>query len=313
MDDTTVNTVDTLDAIQTVTSTETISTTATETETIVADLYTTYLYRDADEAGLEYWSTQLESGVLTRAEITQSFMESEEFAGSIEPIARLYYSLLNRIPDQSGLEYWINEHRGGKSIDEIAGSFLQAEETQTLYSPEMDDAAFVTSLYQNMLGRSDVSAEEIAYWTNELADGMDRSEIVVAFSESEENIADTADEVETTLLYHGIMGRQPTDDELTLAERVESAADLIESLFAESGIEGIEIETHIPSGLDGHTPNGLNDHLPPGWFRIDHSDTDEEEADDVEEIDDDAAVITDDSSTDITLIGTSETTDSTAV
>ena len=305
MDDTTVNTVDTLDAIQTVTSTETISTTATETETIVADLYTTYLYRDADEAGLEYWSTQLESGVLTRAEITQSFMESEEFAGSIEPIARLYYSLLNRIPDQSGLEYWINEHRGGKSIDEIAGSFLQAQETQALYSPEMDDVAFVTSLYQNMLGRSDVSAEEIAYWTNELADGMDRSEIVVAFSESEENIADTADEVETTLLYHGIMGRQPTEDELTLAEQVESAADLIESLFAESGLEGIEIETHIPSGLDGHTPNGLNDHLPPGWFRIDHSYTDE--ADDIEEVDDDGVVITDEGPIDIALSGISDT------
>jgi len=308
MDSTT--TLETLGATETVTTTETVNTAATESETIVSELYSTYLYRDADDDGLEYWSTQLDNGALSRAQITQSFINSEEFSGSIEPVARLYYSLLNRIPDQSGLEYWINEHRNGKSMDDIAESFLEAQETQALYSPEMDDAAFVTSLYQNMLGRSDVSAEEIAYWTNELSEGTDRADIVVAFSESEENITETADDVETTVLYHGIMGRQPTSDELSLAEQVQSAVDLIESLFAESGIEGIEIDVHIPSGLDNHTPNGLSDHLPAGWFRIDRSDSDEEdENDDVEESDDDVAAVAADSDTliDVTLTGVSDT------
>ncbi|MDD2675838.1 MAG: DUF4214 domain-containing protein, partial [Flavobacterium sp.] len=168
---------------------------ATTTEIAVADLYSNYLYREADEEGLNYWTEQIDAGTMTLAEATQSFVESEEFSGSVEPIARLYYSLLNRIPDQAGLEYWISEHRHGKELEEIADSFLQAEETQAVYSTSLDDTSFVTSLYSNILGREIVESDEVDYWASQLQSGMSRAELFYQFSESEENILKTCSDV----------------------------------------------------------------------------------------------------------------------
>jgi hypothetical protein len=289
---------------------------ATTTEIAVADLYSNYLYREADEEGLNYWTEQIDAGAMTLAEATQSFVESEEFSGSVEPIARLYYSLLNRIPDQAGLEYWISEHRHGKELEEIADSFLQAEETQAIYSTSLDDTSFVTSLYSNFLGREIVGSDEVDYWTSQLQSGMSRAELVYQFSESEENILQTSSDVETTLLYHGVLGRQPTEDELSITERAVSAADLIEELFAEAGLDDINVTVNIPAGLDGKSPHGLDDHLPSGWFKLDSSDDNddtEEDTDLVDESDDtveDSTVLSDTTTdTDVVGIGVTATTD----
>lgn len=282
---------------------------ATATETAVADLYSNYLYREADEEGLNYWTEQIDSGAITLAETTQSFVESAEFSGSVEPIARLYYSLLKRIPDQAGLEYWISEHRNGKELMEIADSFLQAEETQAIYNTSLDDTSFVTSLYSNLLGRETVESYEVDYWMNQLQSGMSRAELVYQFSESEENIIKTSSDVEATLLYHGILGRQPTENELSLAERATSAVGLIEEFFAEAGLDNINVTVNIPAGLYGKSPHGLDDHLPPGWFKLNSSDNNDTEEDTNLVVDENDGTIehidiSSDATTDIDIVGT---------
>jgi len=70
----------------------------------LADLYTKGFGRDADEGGLEYWQSQLETQGL--ANIASSFLASEE-AG----IRDQYHEYYGRDVDQGGLDYWM-DHTG---------------------------------------------------------------------------------------------------------------------------------------------------------------------------------------------------------
>lgn len=45
-------------------------------------------------------------------------------------VAKLYVATFNRVPDSEGLDYWINN--SGLTLEEIAQSFFDQEETQLL-------------------------------------------------------------------------------------------------------------------------------------------------------------------------------------
>ena len=88
----------------------------TPTQENVTKLYVAFFGRAPDQAGLNYWVTN--SG-LSLEGITQSFFDQQETKdkyGNVENaafITAIYQNVLNRAPDTTGLNYWVNELTSG--------------------------------------------------------------------------------------------------------------------------------------------------------------------------------------------------------
>ncbi|MDD4505233.1 MAG: DUF4214 domain-containing protein [Sulfurospirillaceae bacterium] len=94
-----------------------------------------------------------------------------------QQVAELYVATFNRAPDAAGLDYWVNT--SGLTIENIAKSFFDQAETQTLYPEGTTDTAFVTSVYTNLFNRAP-DAAGLAYWVADLAAGTSRSVMIEA-------------------------------------------------------------------------------------------------------------------------------------
>jgi len=92
-------------------------------------------------------------------------------------IIELYVGWFNRVPDVDGINFWIKEFDAGANLQTISGKFYDAATLQfsvdTGYSVGMSDNAFVTQLYDGVMGRNAISglapnAGELAYWVAKL-------------------------------------------------------------------------------------------------------------------------------------------------
>jgi hypothetical protein len=142
-------------------------------------------------------------------------------------VYRLYEATLGRAPDQEGLTNWVNELDSGVSLQTVANGFVGSQEFQADYGAALSNTDFVTLLYQNVLRRAP-DASGLANWVAFLTSGQDtRAQVVLGFSESQENIADSApavkqglwvgnpDAAEVARLYDAVLGRLPDLSGLT--------------------------------------------------------------------------------------------------
>lgn len=102
---------------------------------------------------------------------------------------RLYQASFDRTPDAGGLGFWIQQlDSGALSLSEVAEFFLQSEEFSGTYgqNESLEDAQFIDLLYENVLDRAPDDAG-YAFWLTQAAQDVGRDEILVSFSESDEN------------------------------------------------------------------------------------------------------------------------------
>ncbi|MBF8726987.1 DUF4214 domain-containing protein [Pseudomonas fulva] len=87
----------------------------------VRDLYTAALGRDADEAGLDAWVSQLFNGT-SRADVAKGIVGSEEAANKANGdfIDSLYQSALGRDADDAGKAAWAAQLEAGASQADVA-------------------------------------------------------------------------------------------------------------------------------------------------------------------------------------------------
>lgn len=169
----------------------------------VALLYRNALNREADPAGLSFWTGQLSS--MQRSEVIAIFAESAEHRAIMgEPasgpmwvadaealfIARLYDAALGRAPDAAGLTQWIGLLDGGMNHVQVIDAFIGSPEFALRFGA-LDNRHFVELLYRTCLDR-DGDTAGVNYWTGQLDNGVARSSLVFSFSESPEHIALTA-------------------------------------------------------------------------------------------------------------------------
>jgi hypothetical protein len=135
--------------------------------------------------------------VITQAE-RFSFVDGD-FVTDVGDVAaqvyRLYGTTLDRVPDPGGLKHWVTGLESGSlTLQQAADGFTSSPEFQSKYG-NLDNAGFVDLLYDNVLGR-DPDPAGFQNWLNAMANGMNRSEVVLAFSEAPENIELTRPAVE---------------------------------------------------------------------------------------------------------------------
>lgn len=102
-------------------------------------------------------------------------------AGSF--VTRLYNYALGRNPDTAGYNDWTNKLLYGEvNAAEVASGILFSDEYVNLNT---DDASYVTTLYRVFFNR-DPDATGLDVWTNALASGADRREVMTGFINSVE-------------------------------------------------------------------------------------------------------------------------------
>ena len=118
--------------------------------------------------------------------------ETKPRGPNVDPsqIGRLYTAAFGRVPDEGGLQYWVNVVNNPLvSYKDISQNFVNSPEFSAMASPNSSSDVFATALYQNVLGRAPDSSG-LGYWTNQLNSGLqDRADILIGFAESPENVA----------------------------------------------------------------------------------------------------------------------------
>ena len=130
-----------------------------------------------------------------------------------DQISRVYGAVLGRQPDASSRLFWSQARAHGMSADTMVRAFLASPE-RVLRMSETNNAAFLETLYQDVLGRS-ADAAGLAYWTQRLNGGLSREGVVLLFADSPENVARTETtspltdgEALACRLYQTILGRE---------------------------------------------------------------------------------------------------------
>ncbi len=106
------------------------------------------------------------------------FLSGNLYAQEItkENLAKLYVATFDRAPDSDGLDYWLDS---SFTLEQVAMSFFDQEETQAKYPPSNTNAQFIKTIYQNLFDR-DPDDKGSAYWLKELDEGLSRSVFILA-------------------------------------------------------------------------------------------------------------------------------------
>ena len=107
-------------------------------------------------------------------------------------VVRMYQAALGRLPDQGGLQFWVGQLNAGVPLANLATGFLSSGEFTARYGTGLSNAAFVTQIYQNVLGRAP-DAGGLAFFTGRLdAHTASLGQTLADIAESAENKAVTA-------------------------------------------------------------------------------------------------------------------------
>ena len=216
-------------------------------EEFLYQLYRNFLGREPDAPGLSYWDFSIENGSHTAASVTREFLNSVEHQIAYKPIVQLYLAAFNRVPDAEGLDYWVNQHRNGSSLKDIANALVESDEFKNLHGQSSDEQ-FIKDLYRNALSREPDAKGEM-FWNSMLDLGIPRSVVMLSFAISPEMTTNRSAEVDYILLHRGIFGEMPTREEIDAALPVRDWEALIEKLYEDREYGGVDVP-----GLDRFEP-----------------------------------------------------------
>ena len=109
-----------------------------------------------------------------------------DFDGNAGQAYRLYQAAYDREPDQGGVSFWTGVLDDGNSLDFVAEHFVTADEFIERYGDATSDTQYVDLLYNNVLHRVPDQAG-YDFWVARMVDGLDRADMLIEFSESDEN------------------------------------------------------------------------------------------------------------------------------
>jgi hypothetical protein len=156
------------------------------------------LGRAADAGGLASWNAALAAGT-SRGELAVDFAnsaEAKQFQSGVtslglfahNPNAAIvredYQASFGREADTAGLASWTDFLDSGGTPSQLAQDFAATPEFQALHGSQ-SNADYVTSIYQNGLGRSP-DPVGLAAWEGALQTGTNRGDVLAAIAQSPE-------------------------------------------------------------------------------------------------------------------------------
>jgi hypothetical protein len=113
---------------------------------------------------------------------------------------RLYRAAFNRKPDEGGLGFWITQLDRGLDPSVMARGFAQSPEFAQLYGTAPTHDQIVRTMYRNVLHR-EPDAGGYEFWMKILGAGHPVELVLNSFSESVENKAQVAGEINSGIIY----------------------------------------------------------------------------------------------------------------
>ena len=170
-------------------------------------LYRDVLLREGEADGVQLWQGLIESGQMSRAEVALAFQNTPEFHAGVGGIERLYFGALGRMPEVSFIADALALEHAGTSLTQLAQTVAASTEFAQLYG-QLSNAGYVDALYQHVVQRA---AEPGAanYWVTQLDSGMNRSEVLLGFTESAEYRQAIPTDISIALDYVNLLGRSP--------------------------------------------------------------------------------------------------------
>ncbi len=196
-------------------------------------VYLATLGRVPDAEGHLGWVNRLQSGALSLADVVSGFVESTEFqarygsASDPEFVSLLYQNVLDRTPDPTGLQSWLNALGNQEmSREQVVLGFSESTEFQNrthLASLNYNAAGYeqrwaddVYRLYQATLDRAP-DLVGLQNWCAELLNGTRFDDVIRGFVNSREfqlTYGSTSNDEFVALLYDNVLGRAPDADGL---------------------------------------------------------------------------------------------------
>ena len=112
------------------------------------------------------------------------------------------YSSLGRTPDEGGLRFWtgVLDYLDANApwLDKevfLANQFLASNEFALIYGEDPSNEQFIDGMYNYFLGRAP-DAPGRAFWIGGMEQGLGRDDILIAFSECDENQLRTAPDID---------------------------------------------------------------------------------------------------------------------
>ncbi|MFC7516801.1 DUF4214 domain-containing protein [Herbaspirillum sp. GCM10030257] len=106
-----------------------------------------------------------------------------------QAFARFYLACFNRAPDLSGLAFWVEQREAGKTFGELTDSIFSLDVVKAIYPSSQSDSNFVKAIYQNVFGK-DPDQEGLAFWTDLLHSGQQRSDVIMSMMDAGLNSPD---------------------------------------------------------------------------------------------------------------------------
>ena len=173
----------------------------------VMQLYRDTLYREGETQGVQYWQQLIDSGKLTRAQLTLTFLDAPEFHASSGAIERLYFGALGSMPEVSFISATLEQMHSGTSLAQLAQTLVASTSFTNIYG-QLSNTAYVDALYQHVLQRTAEPAAQ-QYWLGQLQTGMSRSDLLLSFTESAEYRQANTTSLSVALDFVSLLGRAP--------------------------------------------------------------------------------------------------------
>ncbi|WP_281991690.1 DUF4214 domain-containing protein [Aquimarina aggregata] len=146
----------------------------------VQEQYRKLLDKEGDQSGIEYWTQRMRNGT-SREQVIVDFCSGEDFwnrsnQNNTDFIKRLYKKLLNKNPDNDGLQYWSNRLNNGEPRYSIANLIISSDDFLR---------RFINEQYKIIFERSGENSG-VDYWKNEMKNGLNQQGLIITFLISEE-------------------------------------------------------------------------------------------------------------------------------
>ncbi|MHB8571520.1 MAG: DUF4214 domain-containing protein [Candidatus Dormibacteria bacterium] len=166
----------------------------------VSRLYLDMLGRPVDSAGLNSWVAYLNAGN-PRAGVATGVTLSTEHR--IDQVGFWYGYFLHRAPDSGGVNSFVNSMAQGLSDQGVEAALAGSAEYFANRAGN-NNSNFVQAVYSDVLSRTTDSAG-LAYWVNQLNNGMSRSTFALSVLDSQEEAANVVN------IYYAVYLRRSPD------------------------------------------------------------------------------------------------------
>jgi len=157
--------------------------------------YEAVQFRAPSQAEITTYNAELNNGTLTAAQVQEAIIADPYTQNVVNAVIREYQAAFGRVPDQAGLSYWVNVVGANPSaLSNLSVIFANSTEFNNLYGANATtptNVALVTSLYENVLGRTP-DAAGLAYWASQ---PLNAAQLLQYFAQSPEFITDTTNAV----------------------------------------------------------------------------------------------------------------------